>query len=153
MRSRFLNWSIAALLMTTTALPMSAEARGRGGEGRGPSAERRLFRQLDLTEEQRTKLAELRKEKSAKMESLRKQMKAAHEKMKAALEADSSDEALKKAHQEVRDVRAQLEDMRFESMLAIRKVLTPEQRKKFADLKQKGPQRGKGRMAQDQDEE
>jgi len=44
---------------------------------------------------------------------------------------------LRQQHQEVQGLRNQLDNQRFETMLEIRQVLTPEQRTKMAELMEK----------------
>ncbi len=49
---------------------------------------------------------------------------------------NASDDQLRQQHQEMQALRQQVETRRFETMLQIRKVLTPEQRAKAAQLMQ-----------------
>lgn len=162
MKTKFIGTTLTAVWIASAMLPLSAEARmGRGGErgdrqafegDHGQRGEKRMFKRLKLTEEQRTKLSEIHKANAPKLEELRKKMKASRTALRTAMENDASDEDLKKAHQEVQAVRAQLDDLRFESILTIRKVLTPEQRKKFGEMKGKGFG-DKGPRGKDRDDE
>ena len=126
--------SVISLMVALT--PVSAEARGRGEGGHL----RTMMKKLGLSAEQKEKLAELRKSQKGKSKELRESMKAARDKLEKALSTDASDSQLRAAHQEVQSAKSKLGDLRFEKILAIRSVLTPDQRKKFQEMK---PKRGK----------
>lgn len=121
-------------------VPVMASARP-GGEGRGPHF-KRLIEQLDLSDEQRSKINEIkesnRPEMKAAHEELDTQRDAFHELMKTA----ATDDALRTAFTKMEEIKGKLALLRFNSMLKIRQVLTAEQRVKFEELKGKRGPRG-----------
>lgn len=131
---------ILVALPSLVALTQNVEARGdRHGKGDAGA----FLSKLDLTPEQQEALTKLRKEKKSLTKSLREQKKSLHEKLETAFKSDAADDALKSLHQELAAVKAQLDAVRFGNLLEIRKVLTPEQRAKFQELKVKKGKRGK----------
>lgn len=112
-----------AALPALHAQPAEAPAheRGPGGPGGGarPNLER-LAEELGLTADQKAKLGPIMKHQQEQMQALRK------------------DESLS---QEQRREKGRA--LRKENQRAIAAVLTPEQAKKFADLRERGP-RGDG---------
>jgi Spy/CpxP family protein refolding chaperone len=107
-------------------------AKGMGGPmfGKGPH---KALEGLDLTAEQKTKIDELRKGNRDKLKELREAMRAKHEELAALLTGDGSADKARAVHGEAQSIRQKMDDLHFESMLAIREILTPEQRKKFGE--------------------
>ncbi|PIR25859.1 MAG: hypothetical protein COX62_02945 [Deltaproteobacteria bacterium CG_4_10_14_0_2_um_filter_43_8] len=62
-----------------------------------------------------------------------------------------SDAELRKIHDQNKSVQAKLSDLRFEHMLAVRAVLTPEQRNKMYQLKQDRKEKFKTRRGKMRD--
>ena len=113
----------------------SAQARGQGWHRPHPKKAgfmREMFANLNLTEEQKTQLAEIRKKKMESMKPLREKSKEARKSFFEKLKSDTSEEDIRKAHSELATLRTQKADARFENMLAVRRVLTPEQRIQLA---------------------
>ena len=52
------------------------------------------------------------------------------------MQGNASENDLRNKHQEIVSLRQQMGNLRFESMLEMRKVLTPEQRQQFVQLMQ-----------------
>ncbi len=89
----------------------------------------RMLEGLDLSEEQRKAIKEIRQANKEKMKQLRSEQKTAREALMAAQKSGStSDSELKKLFDAAAEKRLALEKARFNNMLDIRKVLTPEQR-------------------------
>jgi len=64
--------------------------------------------------------------------------------MRSLMASDASSEQLREQHQKIRDLHQQMGDQRFETMLQIREVLTPEQRQQMQQLmEQNRPERGR----------
>ena len=63
--------------------------------------------------------------------------------MRSLLASNASEEQLRKQHQNIQGLRQQLGNNRFETMLQVREILTPEQRTQMAELmEQKRGRRG-----------
>ena len=55
--------------------------------------------------------------------------------MSEAMMSDASETELRKIHGEISSLQTQMKSKRFEKMLKIRKILSPEQRKTFFEMK------------------
>ena len=159
MKPQMASAILAALVISFTG--QTAHARGpmdRGGKGGGP---RQMMEQLDLTPEQRTKLDALRKASRDKISAVKDEMRQSQEKLTQALQSNTSTDELRKLHKKNQELKNKMSDARFDQVLAIRQVLTPEQQKKFQELRKgKGPMGrgrggpgGRGMMRQDEDED
>jgi Spy/CpxP family protein refolding chaperone len=114
----------------------------RMGKGRGIE---RLLDQLDLTSEQSEKIAAIQEDFRSQNESLHEEMQANRQEMRSLFSNDASAEELRQQHQEMQSLHEQLGNNRFETMLQIREILTPEQRDQMAELMEQHQGRGKGR--------
>lgn len=107
---------------------------GTGGKG-GRNHMGEMFKQLDLTPEQRTKIKELRQASREKMNSTRQAVATAHDNLRnGAAKADATPENLRVLHEDVIKAMSEMMRLRFEEMLSIRAILTPDQRAKFAKI-------------------
>lgn len=110
--------------------------------GRGGGMEK-MLEPLNLSDEQSQQIEAIKKQSSTDNETLHQEMQANHETMKSLLTGEASVEQLREQHQKMQALRQQLDDNRFETMLQIRAVLTPEQRTQMAELMaQKRERRG-----------
>ena len=110
----------------------------RGRKGRGGGWER-MLQQLDLTPEQREKIDEIQAESRREYETLSEEMRDSHQQMQSLLSSDASSNELRQQHQQMQRLHQQMSDRRFETMLEIREVLTPEQRAQMAQFRQNRP--------------
>lgn len=117
------------------------EGRGRMGD-RGPGSKdwakkrkerfEKMKKDLGLSQKQEQEL-EAHKEKHRKeAQALREELRAKREAMKAELDKPSLDEARVTAlNEELKVLQGKLADQRLRGILEVRKILTPEQFKKF----------------------
>ena len=150
--------------LTVTAsvlLVAGAMAQGKGKRGEGPpDGKERTFpppgmvKQLELTDEQTKEIKAIHEKNKEAGKTKRSDLRAAHEALKAAMKKDASDKELWKSFDAVQSARSSMAKAHFEEILAIRKVLTPEQRTKFRGMAgkhmrgQRGGRRGgRGRLA------
>jgi Spy/CpxP family protein refolding chaperone len=108
-------------------------AKGKGHK----KDHKKIFKQLELTKEQKVQLKTMRKNSKGQMKSLRTEKKKVRKELKQAMRSNTPDTKLRSLHNEITRLQNKIKDQRFEKMLAIRKILTPEQREKFFDLKSK----------------
>ena len=101
--------------------------------GKGERMEK-FLQQLDLSSEQSQKIDEIREESQTENETLYGEIKTNHEQMRSLFANDSDSEQLRQQYQKIKDLREQLADNRFEMVLQVREVLTPEQRNKMSEL-------------------
>ncbi|MDY6784491.1 MAG: Spy/CpxP family protein refolding chaperone [Cyanobacteriota bacterium] len=110
----------------------------RTGRERGE----RWLQQLDLTPQQTEQIRAIKEQERSASEGLRQQMQAAREQMESLLAGNASADQLRQQHNTVQGLRQQMGDRRFETMLQVREILTPEQRAQLAQMK---PSRGERR--------
>lgn len=145
----FMKKSLVVLIVAPLALgSMSALAAshsgqqhgGKHGQQCGMGMERGIWKQLDLTDAQKTQLKELRqKDRQAMKEGFKAhkgEMKANHEKMQQLVMADDFDQAA------VTSLAQNMANQRVEGQVKMAKarhdmfsVLTPEQKQAFTKLK------------------
>ena len=110
-----------------------SQARNKGDMGRGIE---RLTQELDLTPEQSEQIEAITTQSKTDSQALFEQMQTSRQEMQSLLVSDASPEQLREQHQSVQNLQEQLSNDRFETMLEIREVLTPEQRTQMAELMQ-----------------
>ena len=133
------NKPSSAVLLSETEIV--AQRVIRQGERRGDKAEK-LIEQLDLSDEQVQQLNTIRQKYASQLQPLRERIRATAEELRTMMQGEASDTALRMKHKEMASLRQKMGDLRFESMIEMRKVLTPQQRQEFAQLMQQRRQRG-----------
>lgn len=106
---------------------VQAQRPRRGTGRRGEN----LLEPLNLTESQRQQIASIREQYRGKANPLRDKMRAAQAEMRSLMAGSESETVIRAKHQEIVNLRQQLDQLRFEGMLETRAVLTPEQRSQF----------------------
>lgn len=101
-------------------------------------------KELNLTTEQQSQIKTIRDQEKTASESLRQQMRTAREQLGTLMAGNASDDQIRRQHEQVRQLSQQLGDRRFDTMLKVRSVLTPEQRTKAAELMKQRHGRGHG---------
>ncbi len=130
------NFSETDTTILSQRPPEATPYRGRKNRGRGWE---RMLQQLDLTSEQREKIDEIQEESRREYKALRQEIRDSHQEMQSLLASDASNGELKKQHRAMQRLRQKMGDRRFETMLEIREVLTPEQRAQMAQFRQNRP--------------
>ncbi len=120
--------------------PARAQGPGEGPGGAPPRMERRaevrhrheqMLRELDLTKEQREKVAELRERAERSAIRLRADLQTARLDLRRMVRAERADRmAINRQIDRIAQMRAEMEKARVAAMLDIRDVLTPEQRER-----------------------
>ncbi len=107
----------------------------RGSRGRNAGSEmqlERMTKRLDLTADQAKAIGEIRETGRGEGQELRKQMlRLRNEQRGEMLKDNPSEEALLGLTTEIGDLRTRMQTARMSNRLAVRKVLTPEQRDKM----------------------
>ena len=104
------------------------------GRGYGGGGIKKLTEKLDLTEEQSTQIEAIQEKYRAANEENYQQLKQVRDEMRSLLSSDANPNQLRQQHQEMQSLRQQLGNNRFEAMLEVRDILTPEQRQQMADM-------------------
>lgn len=132
--------SSALNLLAQTTPAEKPEGGRRKGTGRGNWGQA-----LNLTPEQQAQIKTIRDQERAASEGLRQEARTARQQLRTLLSGNASDAQIRQQHQKVQQLGQQLRERRFDTMLKVRAVLTPEQRAKSAELKQqRGERRGRG---------
>lgn len=108
--------------------------RGDGFWGDG-----RFLNKLNLTPEQTTQIQQIRQKYQNQIGNLRNNLRSEQQKLKEMMNSDQPTANLRTQNQKIVALNQQLHSIRFESMLEIREVLTPQQRQQFTQMmEQKG---------------
>jgi protein CpxP len=140
---------VMVMLLATAAL--AAQEKGPAGhEGFGPGHGKglvKMLEQLNLTPEQKHKVAQILKDNREQSKGLREAMKTAHEGMREVMDKTPGDEAaVRKAAQAMAKAGEELAVNMGKVKAAIDAVLTPEQKAKKAELRAAFKDRFKDRM-------
>lgn len=113
--------------------PLSEGDQMRPGRG---DRMMRWTEELDLSPDQSAQIQVIQTEARTAAEGLHQQLQQAHETLRSLMASDASVEQLRQQHQQLQTLKQQMGNQHFETMLAIREVLTPEQRAELAELMQ-----------------
>lgn len=106
-------------------------AQGMGGNPEMGPGEHWLD-DLNLSEAQQQQIKAIREQYRPQMDANRTAVQTAREDLKQLMSSSASDSELRQKHNQLQDLMQQGGTLRFESMLAIRNVLTAEQRQQAA---------------------
>lgn len=134
------------MLASFLGLPQ-AQAQGPGGPGMGMGPDddgppMRMLERLNLSDDQRSQIQTLRETNQSEMKAGREAIRAAHAELRTLMQGEASESDLRTAHAKVQDLMQKQGNERFEQMLKIRAILTPEQRKELGAFR---GDRGRGR--------
>jgi Spy/CpxP family protein refolding chaperone len=110
----------------------------KGGQGQ-------WMESLNLTDRQKQQLEAIRQKYQGQMQSLSEQLRTSQNELRTLMAGNGSDSEIRAKHNQVANLRQQLGELRFNSMLESRQVLTPEQRQKFSQLMQERRNNRQGR--------
>ena len=100
---------------------------------------------LSLTDDQKQKIAQMHADNGTKMRELMKKRHEVMNQMKDVMfEADVTESQIRAKRDEARQIQEKLEDLRLNDFLAIRAILTPEQKLKLKDVKIANNSNGRG---------
>lgn len=118
----------------------------RGGKGDGF---KKILEQLDLTSEQSTQIQAIHDSNKQENETVREQLKTEKEALHELFASDASDSELIQQHQEIQSLKQAFGTSRFETMLEIRALLTPEQKAQMNELMQERHNQKQERRSQE----
>ncbi|HEY9653093.1 MAG TPA: Spy/CpxP family protein refolding chaperone [Coleofasciculaceae cyanobacterium] len=96
----------------------------------------RLMEELDLTSEQQERLQTIRLQYHNEISQHQQELGQSTQNLGELMAGTASVDQIRTQHKQVQAISHQLEELRFESLLAMREVLTPEQRQRFATMMQ-----------------
>jgi periplasmic protein CpxP/Spy len=146
--------AIAVLMFTlgsTAALavpnPVAPQTLAQNQQPNRPAGrEGRLFEQLNLSVDQKQKMQAVRDRYKDQISQRMQAMRQARQELETMMSGTANTSQIREKHRQIMGLRQQLEEVQFESMLAMREVLTSEQRSKLAQLMQQRRQAVKNRM-------
>ncbi|MBW4695376.1 MAG: Spy/CpxP family protein refolding chaperone [Lyngbya sp. HA4199-MV5] len=104
-----------------TSEPMSPNRREQG-----------WFEDLNLSADQVQKMRAIRNQYQGKISQGRQAVRQSRQELQALMAGDATEAQIREKYNQVKTLKQQVGDAQFESILATRKVLNPEQRRKFA---------------------
>ncbi len=136
----------AARLQTQSTSTPAMDVLAQRGNGpgqmqpgqRGPRGAQgdRFIEELNLTDEQVSQLQAIKDANRDAMQDLGDRIATAHDTLRDMMAGDATEAELRAQHEIVQDLHQEAGDQKFETMLAIRAILTPEQRAEMADRMQ-----------------
>jgi Spy/CpxP family protein refolding chaperone len=119
--------------------PMPGRFRKGGTQGPGGGIFGRKpldFSSLNLTDDQKQRIQQIRSSNGVHARGFSQSLKERRSEMRDLMfDPVASDDQIRSKMREVRQMQEKMDDVQINDFLAIRKVLTPEQRQKLADLK------------------
>lgn len=103
------------------------------------------LRNLNLSQEQIQKIREIRGQYQERLDDQRQAVRQAQGELKQAMASNASAEQIRQRFEQLQTLKQKLADTRMESMLAVREVLTPEQRQKLNQAMQQFGRGGRDR--------
>ncbi|NEP07312.1 MAG: periplasmic heavy metal sensor, partial [Okeania sp. SIO4D6] len=100
------------------------------------STEEGVFQQLNLTQEQTDKIVAIRQQHQQQIIQSLENLRDAQEELNQMIIATNTDNQLRQKHGEVLQLRKDLAELQFNTILKIREVLTPEQLQQWSKLMQ-----------------
>jgi Spy/CpxP family protein refolding chaperone len=143
-RYRLFSILFAAMFAAFMALPVAAQTADRADAGSARNARQRIPRrpnllaELGLSPEQIKQIREINTNRKPQMAEAQRKLREANRALDAAIYADTADRAeIDTRLKDFQTAQAEVARIRFNSELAIRSVLTPEQLGRFRELREK----------------
>jgi periplasmic protein CpxP/Spy len=154
--SRFRLLTLLSLFLTiaTTTLPAHADLSLSQNNNRSSEGEIKiptggvgnLVKELNLSPDQIQRLQQVRKNSQGKTKERRQALRSARQELNRLLQSNASADLVRQKRQQVQTLQREIADANFENTLAIREILTPEQRVKWQQLiQQRRQNRSNGR--------
>jgi len=133
---------LAAVIFATGTVYAQEQKRFHKGE---EGEKGKIFKELNLTPEQKKKLEDNRKAQSEETAKLREAIKQAHEKLQKELNNPGiTRAAVEPLVKELKSLDAKLVDHRINGIFAVKSILTPEQFVQFNQIMEKQMKERKG---------
>ena len=95
------------------------------------------LRDLDLKPDQMQKIQAIRRQSRDQIDRQRQEIQQGQQELRSLMASDASVDQIREKYRQVKRVREELADQQFNSLLEMRQVLTPDQRRKFAERMQR----------------
>ncbi|MBD1810683.1 Spy/CpxP family protein refolding chaperone [Microcoleus vaginatus DQ-U2] len=105
-----------------------------------------MFEKLNLSAEQKQQMQAVRDRYKDQLSQRMQAVRQARQELDTMMSGTVNASEIREKHRQIMGLRQQFEEVQFENTLALREVLTPEQRSQFAQLMQQRRQNAKNRM-------
>jgi periplasmic protein CpxP/Spy len=127
--------SIASILPARADLSLAQNNQAPNGELKIPAGNlNNLAKELKLSGDQIQKLQQLRKNAQGKNKERRQTLQVAKQELNQLIQGNASTDQVRQKRQQVQSLQREIADTNFENTLAIREILTPEQRVKLQQI-------------------
>ncbi|MFN7248997.1 MAG: Spy/CpxP family protein refolding chaperone [Microcystis sp.] len=116
------------LFIAQTSSPQRPESRRMNNSREG------LIEQLNLTDDQKSKVAAIRQKYRGQIQKLQETIRKNEQELNSLLSNNASDRDIRSKHLQISRNRQEMSNLQFENFLEIRQVLTPAQRTEFSQL-------------------
>ena len=138
-----LSLGSAVALAPNSLLPQASAQNTE--EQRRPNRHQAKFQELNLTPEQTQQIQTIESRYEDQMAQRKQAVRQAKQELVDLMAGTASESQVREKYRQVEALKQQVADIRFDSMLAMREVLTPEQRRQFAEGMQRGRQNSQKR--------
>ena len=137
------NHAFGDISPTSSASAQIIAQRGSDDEDKGYKGDKveKLVERLNLTTEQRNQMAQIRNKYQPQFNNLTEQIRNERNTLSQMMRNNQDEAKMRSQHQKIVSLDQKIHNLRFESMLEMRNVLTPEQREEWASMM------GEGRMS------
>ena len=104
-----------------------------GPPGRGQGE---LFEQLNLSQDQMQKMQQIQERYKTQMQQQQQTLRQAEDEFRDMMAGTADKNQLREKHRQVQALREKMGELRLESLLEMREVLTPDQRRQMAEMMQ-----------------
>lgn len=121
------------IAQTPTASPSQTPSGQAPSDQMSPDRrESGWLKDLNLSAEQVQKMRAIRNQYQDKISQGRQSVRQSRQELQALMAGDATETQIRAKYNEIKALKQQVSDAQFESALATRKILNPEQRRKFA---------------------
>ena len=116
---------------------LMSQKRPPVGDSKAAHPRAQWLRELNLSADQVQKIQAIRDQYHARLSEQRRAVQQAQQELQQLMDSNASAEQVRQKFDQVQSLKRRLGETRMDSMLAIRAVLTPEQRQKMNELIQR----------------
>jgi len=148
----FLMLSLGGFVTLASPNPLFPQTLAQSPQGprRAEHGPLKWIDQLNLTDQQKQKLLAVQSQYKDQISQRQQAVRQANKELREMMVGNSSADQIRRKHTQVQQLRQQLEESRLNSMLAMRDVLTSEQRSKLAQLMQQRHQNSRKQQGNQQ---
>ena len=124
--------SAVAFANPNSFLPQTV-AQNTENQTRPNPAKARLFQELNLSPEQTQQIEAIQNQYQNQISQRKQAVRQSRQELVDLMAGTASQSQIRQKYRQVETLKQQVSDLRFDSILAMREVLTPQQRRQFAE--------------------